>query len=65
MREQDLCVDMYFFCSHNIYTVHIRYVCTSYTGPPYTTDTHLVYNAGKMCVLDKLLGKLKKEGISL
>ncbi|XP_065886497.1 SWI/SNF-related matrix-associated actin-dependent regulator of chromatin subfamily A member 5-like [Dysidea avara] len=31
-------------------------------GPPYTTDTHLVYNAGKMCVLDKLLGKLKEEG---
>lgn len=31
-------------------------------GPPYTTDEHLVFNAGKMIVLDKLLGKLKKEG---
>ena len=32
-------------------------------GPPYTTDTHLVYNCGKMCILDKLLPKLKEEGI--
>lgn len=31
-------------------------------GPPYTTDEHLVYNAGKMAVLDKLLLRLKKEG---
>lgn len=31
-------------------------------GPPYTTDEHLVYNAGKMAVLDKLLGRLQKEG---
>ena len=28
-------------------------------GPPYTTDYHLVENAGKMVVLDKLLTKLK------
>jgi len=28
-------------------------------GPPYTTDFHLVENAGKMMVLDKLLKKLK------
>ena len=32
-------------------------------GPPYTTDTHLVYNCGKMCILDKLLPQLKEEGI--
>lgn len=32
-------------------------------GPPYTTDTHLVYNCGKLCVLDKLLPKLKEEGV--
>lgn len=31
-------------------------------GPPYTTDEHLVYNAGKMVVLDKLLGRLQKQG---
>ncbi|KAJ2602979.1 chromatin remodeling complex Adenosinetriphosphatase [Coemansia sp. RSA 1722] len=31
-------------------------------GPPYTTDEHLVYNAGKMAVLDKLLKRLKEQG---
>ncbi|KAJ1724300.1 chromatin remodeling complex Adenosinetriphosphatase [Coemansia erecta] len=31
-------------------------------GPPYTTDEHLVYNAGKMVVLDKLLKRLKEQG---
>ncbi|KAL7785538.1 SNF2 family N-terminal domain-containing protein [Trichoderma ceciliae] len=31
-------------------------------GPPYTTDEHLIYNAGKMKVLDKLLGRLEKQG---
>lgn len=31
-------------------------------GPPYTTDEHLVYNAGKMAVLDKLLNRLQKQG---
>ncbi|KAJ1939514.1 chromatin remodeling complex Adenosinetriphosphatase, partial [Kickxella alabastrina] len=31
-------------------------------GPPYTTDEHLVYNAGKMVVLDKLLKRLKGQG---
>ncbi|KAK3935900.1 ISWI chromatin-remodeling complex ATPase ISW2 [Diplogelasinospora grovesii] len=31
-------------------------------GPPYTTDEHLVYNAGKMMVLDKLLKRLFKQG---
>jgi SWI/SNF-related matrix-associated actin-dependent regulator of chromatin subfamily A member 5 len=31
-------------------------------GPPYTTDEHLVYNAQKLKVLDKLLKKLKAEG---
>lgn len=31
-------------------------------GPPYTTDEHLVYNAGKMIVLDKMLRKFKNEG---
>lgn len=31
-------------------------------GPPYTTDEHLVYNAAKLEVLDKLLKKLKEEG---
>ncbi|KAK3682139.1 chromatin remodelling complex ATPase chain ISW1 [Podospora appendiculata] len=31
-------------------------------GPPYTTDEHLVYNAGKMLVLDKLLKRLQRQG---
>lgn len=31
-------------------------------GPPYTTDEHLVFNAGKMMVLDKLLKRLQKQG---
>ncbi|KXX76379.1 ISWI chromatin-remodeling complex ATPase ISW2 [Madurella mycetomatis] len=31
-------------------------------GPPYTTDEHLVYNSGKMTVLDKLLKRLQKQG---
>lgn len=31
-------------------------------GPPYTTDEHLIFNAGKMLVLDKLLKRLQKQG---
>ncbi len=31
-------------------------------GPPYTTDEHLVYNSGKMAILDKLLKKMKEQG---
>ena len=31
-------------------------------GPPYTTDEHLVYNSGKMLVLDKILKRLEKQG---
>jgi len=31
-------------------------------GPPYTTDEHLVQNAGKMVMLDRLLVRLKKAG---
>lgn len=31
-------------------------------GPPYTTDEHLVHNAGKMMVLDKLLKRLRTQG---
>lgn len=31
-------------------------------GPPYTTDEHLVYNCGKMIVLDKMLARFRKEG---
>lgn len=32
-------------------------------GPPYTTDHHLVENSGKMVVLDKLLMKLREQGL--
>ncbi|KAL9054144.1 MAG: hypothetical protein Q9162_004327 [Coniocarpon cinnabarinum] len=31
-------------------------------GPPYTTDEHLVNNAAKMVMLDKLLGRLQAQG---
>ena len=31
-------------------------------GPPFTTDMHLVENAGKMMLLDKLLPRLKERG---
>ncbi|KAI8096387.1 SNF2 family N-terminal domain-containing protein [Halteromyces radiatus] len=31
-------------------------------GPPYTTDQHIVDNAGKMAVLDRLLTRLKSQG---
>ena len=31
-------------------------------GPPYTTDEHLVQNAGKMVMLDKILDRMKKSG---
>uniref|UniRef100_A0A8C1L2Y3 SWI/SNF related, matrix associated, actin dependent regulator of chromatin, subfamily a, member 1 n=1 Tax=Cyprinus carpio TaxID=7962 RepID=A0A8C1L2Y3_CYPCA len=31
-------------------------------GPPYTTDTHLATNSGKMIVLDKLLPKVQEQG---
>lgn len=31
-------------------------------GPPYTTDEHLVFNSGKMVILDKLLGRMKQQG---
>ncbi|CAG9090664.1 hypothetical protein JYU34_009443 [Plutella xylostella] len=30
-------------------------------GPPYTTDSHLVYNCGKLAILDKLLPKLQEQ----
>ena len=32
------------------------------SGPPYTTDSHLFQNSGKMAVLDKLLFKLEERG---
>ncbi len=31
-------------------------------GPPYTTDEHLIFNAGKMLMLDKILVRMKKQG---
>lgn len=31
-------------------------------GPPYTTDEHLVYNSGKMIILDKMLKKFRASG---
>ncbi|CEH18287.1 chromatin remodelling complex atpase chain isw1 [Ceraceosorus bombacis] len=31
-------------------------------GPPFTTDEHLVFNSGKMVILDKLLKSMKEKG---
>ncbi|KAJ3102943.1 hypothetical protein HDU97_000182 [Phlyctochytrium planicorne] len=31
-------------------------------GPPFTTDQHLIDNAGKMAILDRLLARLKEKG---
>lgn len=31
-------------------------------GPPFTTDEHLVENAGKMVILDKLLKSMQAKG---
>jgi len=31
-------------------------------GPPYTTDEHLIFNSGKMVMLDKLLKRMKDQG---
>lgn len=31
-------------------------------GPPFTTDEHLIYNSGKMIILDKMLKKFKAAG---
>ncbi|KAF2973522.1 hypothetical protein GQX73_g196 [Xylaria multiplex] len=31
-------------------------------GPPYTTDEHLVFNSGKMALLDRLLKKMQQQG---
>jgi len=31
-------------------------------GPPYTNDEHLVFNSGKMVILDKLLKRMKTQG---
>ena len=48
--------------------VQLRKVCNhpylfdgAEPGPPYTTDTHIVYNSAKMIVLDKLLPKLMNQ----
>lgn len=51
--------------------MHLRKCCNhpylfdgAEPGPPFTTDKHLVENAGKLVVLDKLLSKLKEDGES-
>ena len=31
-------------------------------GPPYTTDEHLIFNSGKMIILDKILNRMKEAG---
>ncbi|KAJ2601737.1 chromatin remodeling complex Adenosinetriphosphatase, partial [Coemansia sp. RSA 1804] len=31
-------------------------------GPPFTTDEHLVFNSGKLEILDKLLARVKERG---
>lgn len=61
-----LCVACFGLCACNLnYDVTWHHMTSHDVGPPYTTDTHLVYNCGKLCVLDKLLPKLKEEGTRL
>ena len=49
--------------------MHLRKVCNhpylfngAESGPPYTTDQHVVAACGKLTVLDKLLVKFKQQG---
>ena len=49
-------------CSSDVCTCTYIHVHVCFPGPPYTTDTHLTTNAGKMMVLDKLLPRLREEG---
>jgi SNF2 family DNA or RNA helicase len=37
-------------------------ICVQEPGPPFTTDEHLIDNAGKMVILDKLLKSMKAQG---
>ena len=46
-------------CFHSFF---LSFYLWLYSGPPYTTDSHIVFNSGKMVVLDKLLPRLKEEG---
>lgn len=55
----------FYFYSHNF----LEHLLTTYAvfdgaepGPPFTTDQHLVDNAGKMLILDKLLKSMKAKG---
>lgn len=49
--------------------MHLRKCCNhpylfdgAEPGPPFTTDEHIVKNAGKMILLDKLLPRLQQQG---
>uniref|UniRef100_A0A0N4ZN96 ISWI chromatin-remodeling complex ATPase ISW1 n=1 Tax=Parastrongyloides trichosuri TaxID=131310 RepID=A0A0N4ZN96_PARTI len=49
--------------------MHLRKCCNhpylfdgAEPGPPYFTGSHLIYNSGKMILLDKLLSRLKEQG---
>ena len=46
--------------SHNTSFGHLK-ICTLLSGPPYTTDEHLVFNSQKLAILDKLLPKLQSQ----
>ena len=39
----------------------IQFPTRPISGPPYTTDEHLVFNSGKLAILDKLLPKLQSQ----
>ena len=39
----------------------MRLLSSYFSGPPYTTDEHLVYNSQKLAILDKLLPKLQAQ----
>lgn len=60
----------FFFFFFNFYSlIFLEHLLTTYAvfdgaepGPPFTTDQHLVDNAGKMLILDKLLKSMKAKG---
>ena len=50
------------FLSARIYNVSLSMYSEQEPGPPFTTDEHLIFNSGKMLVLDKLLKRMKANG---
>ena len=66
MQLRKVCCHPYLFDGavrilHPFQILHLIYWLQE-PGPPYTTDEHLIDNAGKMVILDKLLKSMKEKG---